>query len=126
MMRRLLFVALATYAMLSASALPADSLAGLWSSESSFGPQLRGELRVVGKRSLWTASIADTKTAFQVSGGGVRFAFGKRGEFRGRIEGSTITGSWLQPEGVTAPAPNASGASQRFSSPLVLRQNGNG
>jgi len=125
MMRRLPFLALLLVAT-SLAAQPADPLIGLWSSESHFGPQLRGELRVARKGTKWTATIADAKTSFTVDGGKVRFAFGKRGEFRGRIEANGITGFWLQPEGITASAPNASGASQAFASPVVLRRMANG
>ena len=56
----------------------------------------------------------------------MRFAFGNRGEFRGRLEKNSITGFWLQPAGVTASAPNASGASQAFASPVVLRRTRDG
>ena len=125
MIRRLLFVALLSFVALPATSQPSD-LIGLWSSESHFGPQLRGELRIVRTGSQWTATIADAKTSFTVDGGKVRFAFGKRGEFRGRIEANGISGFWIQPEGITASAPNASGASQAFASPVVLRQMANG
>jgi CubicO group peptidase (beta-lactamase class C family) len=122
MIRRLLLL---TVMVCSGVARADDALTGLWSSESTFGPQLRRELRVVRSGSRWTATIADQKTEFRV-GDDVRFAFGKRGEFRGRIEGRHINGFWLQPEGVTYPAPNGSGASQAFASPLVLRRAGDG
>ncbi|MEA2328494.1 MAG: hypothetical protein QOE68_3453 [Thermoanaerobaculia bacterium] len=121
MIRRLLFLSLLLSA-LPLIAQAADPLTGLWSSESIFGPQLRGELRIVRKASVWTATLADAKTSFPIAGDEVRFAFGKRGEFRGRIAGNSITGFWLQPTGVTASAPNASGASQAFASPVVLRR----
>jgi CubicO group peptidase (beta-lactamase class C family) len=74
------------------------------------------------KDSQWTATLADAKTSFPVSGDAIRLAFGKRGQFRGKIEGNSIVGFWLQPAGVTASAPNASGASQAFASPVVLRR----
>lgn len=125
MIRKLLFVALLSGA-LPLVAHASDPLAGLWSSESSFGPQLRGELRIVRKGSQWTATLADANTSFQAAGDDVRFAFGKRGQFRGKIEGNNITGFWLQPQGVTASAPNASGASQPFASPVVLQRAASG
>jgi len=123
-MRRLPFFALLLATSLAAQT--SDPLIGLWSSESHFGPQLRGELRVVRMGSQWTATIADAKTSFAVDGEEVRFAFGKGGAFRGRIETNSITGFWMQPEGITASAPNASGASQAFASPVVLRRMANG
>lgn len=126
MMRRLLFLSLIVCAGTALSAQPADSLTGLWSSESIFGAPLHGELRVVRGSPHWTATLGDAATTFAVRGGEIRFAFGNRGQFRGKIEGRTITGFWIQPEGATASAPNASGASQRFASPLVLRRDANG
>jgi CubicO group peptidase (beta-lactamase class C family) len=122
MIRRLLLVAVLVCAASRVTAQASDPLAGLWSSESSFGPQLRGELRVVRDGSRWTATIADAKTSFAVRGDDVRFAFSNRGAFRGRIEENNIRGFWLQPQGITASAPNASGASQSFASPVVLRR----
>jgi len=126
MIRRLLFAALLLSAAVPLTAQTTEPLTGLWSSESSFRPQLRGELRIIRKGSQWTATLADATTSFDVHADDVRFAFGKRGQFRGRIEGNTITGFWLQPEGVTSSAPNASGASQAFASPVILRRTGAG
>jgi len=126
MIRRMLLVSLLLSIAFPLTAQTSDPLIGLWSSESHFGPQLRGELRIARKGSQWTATIADAKTSFTVDGGEVRFAFGKHGSFRGRIEANSINGFWMQPEGITASAPNASGASQAFASPVVLRQTANG
>jgi CubicO group peptidase (beta-lactamase class C family) len=126
MMRKLLLLILLVCADPSLSAQPTDALPGLWSSESILGAPLGGELRVVRKGPNWTATLADARTTFAVSGSEVRFAFGNRGQFRGRIEGRSIAGFWLQPEGVTAAASNASGASQAFASPLVLKRDANG
>lgn len=126
MIRRLLFLSLLLSFTLALTAQTPDPLIGLWSSESHFGPQLRGELRVVRNGARWTATIADAKASFAVDDDEIRFAFGKRGEFRGRIEANSITGFWLQPEGVTYSAPNGSGASQAFASPVVLRRTENG
>src|SRR4051812_6403274 len=126
MMRRLLFLALLVSAAVPLDAQTADPLTGLWSSESSFGPQLRGELRVTRKGSRWTATISGATSSFEVSGDDVRFAFDKRGAFRGRVEKNRITGFWLQPAGGTASAPKASGASQPFASPIILRRTAEG
>src|SRR4051794_32856645 len=102
MIRRLLFAVLLTSVAIPMTAQTADALTGLWSSESSFGPQMRGELRVMRKGARWTAMISDATTSFQVSGEDIRFTFGKRGAFRGRVEKKGITGFWLQPAGMTA------------------------
>src|SRR3954463_8041006 len=122
MIRRLLFAVLLISVAVPLTAQTADPLTGLWSSESSFGPQLHGELRVMRKGARWTATISEGPTSFQVRGEEIRFAFGGRGAFRGRLEKNTITGFWLQPAGITTSTPNASGASQAFASPVVLRR----
>jgi CubicO group peptidase (beta-lactamase class C family) len=126
MISRLLFLALVTCAAFPDTAQTADPLIALWSSESHFGPQLHGELRIVQKGSQWNATLAGATTAFSARPDEIQFAFGRRGEFRGRIDGNTITGFWLQPQGVTYSAPNPSGASQGFASPVVLRRTASG
>lgn len=126
MIRRMVFLALVVCATFPMTAQMSDALMGLWSSESHFGPQLHGELRIVRKGTQWTATLAGATTAFSARGDQIRFAFGKHGEFRGRIDASGITGFWLQPQGVTAAAPSSSGASQAFASPVVLRRTASG
>jgi CubicO group peptidase (beta-lactamase class C family) len=121
-----LFVSLALCASLSLTAQAADSPIGLWSSQSIFGAPLRGELHVARKGTEWTATIGDATASFAAGSDNIRFAFGKRGSFRGRLDRNTITGFWLQPEGVTYAVPNASGASQAFASPVVLRSTASG
>jgi len=125
MMRRLRLLSLMVCAASTLSAQAAE-LTGLWSSESILGAPLRGELRVVRKGANWTATLAGASTTFTAAGNDIRFAFGTRGQFRGTIRGRGITGFWIQPEGVTASAPNASGASQAFASPLVLKRDASG
>ncbi len=91
-------------------------LIGVWASETTFGPALRGELSVVRGDSSWRATLASVETRFQVHSDSVRFAFpGGLGQFRGTLDdkGRAITGFWIQPGGVVLGYP--------FASPLTLR-----
>jgi hypothetical protein len=101
-------------AQVTPAATPA-SLEGVWASETTFGPRLRGQLRVTRGDSTWRAVISSAETRFRVRGDSVRFSFGDgMGEFRGRLEsrGRTIDGFWIQPRGVVLPYP--------FATPLKL------
>ena len=123
MTSRMVGVALATAALGTsgfavAQVVPAPtpgSLEGVWSSETTFGPTLRGELRVTRGDSTWRAVISSAESRFRVRGDSIRFSFGPgMGEFRGRMEtnGRTIEGFWIQPRGVVLPYP--------FATPLRL------
>jgi len=90
-------------------------LEGVWASENTFGPTLRGELRVIRGDSGWRAEIASVETRFRVQGDSVRFSFGDGlGQFRGKMDEKerAITGFWIQPTGLALPYP--------FASPLTL------
>lgn len=79
-----------------------DTLVGLWATESTFGPALRGELNVVRVGSTWRATLASVESRFQVKGDSIRFSFaGPLGEFRGTFtdRGRAIAGFWIQPAG---------------------------
>src|SRR6266545_6880731 len=80
-------------------------LIGVWASETTFGPALRGELSVV-------------------RGDSVRFAFpGGFGEFRGMLgdKGRAITGFWIQPGSVVLGYPFALPLALRVADPGVWR-----
>ena len=116
--------------LLIAAALPAatdDSLAGIWASETTFGPALRGELTVAREGSSWRATISNAETKFQAASDTVRFAFpGHLGRFRGTLSsrGQTITGFWIQAQGTTEERPDPVGSRQAFATPLVLQRAG--
>jgi CubicO group peptidase (beta-lactamase class C family) len=104
----------ATPALAQAPADP-DSLAGLWASETHYGPALRGELTVSRRGEGWHAAIAGAGHDFRARPGDVRFSLPDgRGGFRGRLaeDGRSISGFWLQPAGETTEPP--------FATPLVL------
>ena len=106
-----------------------DPLIGIWASEMTFGPALRGELTVAQTGASWRASMSTAETSFHAAGGAITFVFpDNRGQFRGALTegGRAITGFWLQPSGATADRPNPPASSQAFATPLVLRRAGPG
>jgi len=113
-----------------AAAIPAaadDSLLGIWASETTFGPALRGELTVAREGKSWHATLAGADSRFNVTGDVVRFTFsGDRGKFRGVMTagGRAISGFWLQPQGTTEERPDPVGSRQAFATPLVLQRVG--
>jgi CubicO group peptidase (beta-lactamase class C family) len=113
-------------AMLPLRALAADDdLIGLWASETSFGPALRGDLTLVRNGADWRATIAGDEAKFSTSSDDIRFAFaGNRGAYRGTLahDRRSIEGFWLQPSGATQDRQDPGGAGQPFATPLVLRQ----
>jgi CubicO group peptidase (beta-lactamase class C family) len=107
---------------LSAQPTPApdDSLVGLWSSETRFGPELEGELTVRRDGSGWHATLSGAEARFAMTGTAVRFSFpDDRGQFRGELSADrrAIPGFWIQPPGTTPGA-----LDQAYASPLVLRR----
>jgi CubicO group peptidase (beta-lactamase class C family) len=99
---------------------PEESLVGIWSSETTFGPELKGELTIGVDGSSGRATLANAEATFAVSGKAVRFSFpGDRGEFRGEISADrrTVTGFWIQPGGTKGGV-----FDQGYASPLVLRR----
>src|ERR1700683_2300084 len=89
---------------------PAPALVGLWGSEQSFGPLVRGELTIDARGDEWRARIAGydvpvQHTSFDHTNGEIRFALpGDAGKFRGRLHlsasGKRIVGHWIQVTGV--------------------------
>jgi hypothetical protein len=65
----------------------AARLAGLWDSERSLGPELRGELTLVREESGWRASIAGFDALVRVDETALTFLLpGNRGKFCGRAD----------------------------------------
>jgi CubicO group peptidase (beta-lactamase class C family) len=104
------------------SSAPEDSLIGIWSSETRFGPELEGELTVRRDGSSWRATLPPANARFAVTGNAVRFSFpDDLGRFRGELSADrrAITGFWIQPPGTTPGA-----FTQAYASPHVLRRAG--
>jgi CubicO group peptidase (beta-lactamase class C family) len=91
---------------------PASALLGLWGSEQSFGPIVRGELTIDARSSQWRARIAgyevpvehtkDRTKDDQVKDE-IHFVLpGEAGKFRGHLSanGKQILGHWIQLAGV--------------------------
>ncbi|HYN82917.1 MAG TPA: serine hydrolase [Gemmatimonadaceae bacterium] len=107
-------------------ATPSDRLIGIWASETTFGPALRGELTVRRNGSNWSATISSVETRFQPSGDSIRFGFpGNHGQFRGVLSADrrAIRGFWIQPNGVTVELGphDPGGLDQPFATPLTLQ-----
>lgn len=120
---------LALFALVLASpaaAQPADPLVGLWGVQLNFGPELRGDLVVRRSGRNWTAEIGGARTTFAPENGRVRFAFGGRGGFRGRLTAAGLTGFWLQPPGELEDRRDPGGSGQPFATPMQLRPAGPG
>ena len=110
-MRRLLaVVALGVCAIshLDAQTTPqsGDDLVGLWGSETTFGPQVRGELTLERAHGIWTMRIAGFEAMSTVTGDSLSLALpGDQGKLRARIEdgGRVVRGHWIQPAGNLSP-----------------------
>ncbi len=102
----------------AAAAVPsqATSIVGLWGSERSFGPRVRGELVVDGRTAPWQASIDGYVLGVHRDGSAMDFHLpGDAGAFRGRIAADgSIRGFWVQPETTFSGAP--------YASPVTLRR----
>ena len=80
----------------------ADRLVGLWGSDNTYGPLLRGELTISRQGGSWEAQLGGTVAATPVRGDSIKLAFpGKLGWFRGAFARSgKIEGWWIQPTGL--------------------------
>lgn len=122
-------VALLIGARLSAQTTPANSLLGLWMSDTTFGPPLRGELSVTRSGQKWRATLGRARTESVVRGDSVLLAFsGDRGKYRGVLsrDGGKIRGFWLQPAEILGSRRNPAGTSQKFATPVTLLRTGSG
>lgn len=96
-----------------------DALLGLWGSETTFGPQVRGEITLERSASSWTMRAGGFETSFAASGDAIRGALpGGQGELRGHLEdgGRVVRGFWIQPGGNLPP----------YASPVTLTRVGAG
>jgi len=81
----------------------ASALLGLWGSEQSFGPIVRGELTIDARSPQWRACIAGYEVPAQHTKDDINFALpGEAGKFRGHVSanGKQILGHWIQLAGV--------------------------
>lgn len=120
MIRALLLCAIAV-------SIQAQSLEGLWVSETSYGPKRRGELTVVRDGKGCRATIGgETTRDCVVERDYLDFAFPDGSAFRGTIKRNTLDGYWIQPTGETEDRKDAGGSGQPFATPTMLRRTGRG
>ncbi len=77
-------------------------LVGLWGTEQSLGPLVRGTLTIDARQRQWRAAIAGFNVPAQHTRGEITFSLpGGAGEFRGslNISSHTVDGEWVQPAG---------------------------
>jgi len=94
----------------------AQKLEGVWLSETSYGPSVRGELRVQQDVRSWTAEIASLAAVAPRAGDSVHVRFaGDIGEFLGKLSADrgTIRGFWIQQASPVY--------GYRFATPVTLR-----
>src|SRR5690349_10144107 len=84
-----------------------DELIGLWGAETTFGPQVRGELTLARGSDRWVIRIAGFEASATRSREDLRVALpGGQGEFRAKApaaDSSRFAGFWIQPEGTRGP-----------------------
>jgi len=82
---------------------PILALLGVWGSQQSFGPMVRGELTIDARSPKWRARIAGYEVPVQHTKDEIHFALpGEAGKFRGHLsaEGEQIRGHWIQLAGL--------------------------
>ena len=81
-------------------------ITGLWGSETTFGPQVRGDLTLERRGESWTLRIGGFEVAAPAGGDSLRLALpGGQGELRAWLDagGSDIRAYWVQPAGNLVP-----------------------
>ncbi|MCU0252764.1 MAG: beta-lactamase family protein [Vicinamibacterales bacterium] len=81
---------------------PTPDITGLWGSETTFGPQVRGDLTLERLGESWTLRIGGFEVAAPAGGDSLRLALpGGQGELRAWLDpgGSDIRAYWVQPAG---------------------------
>ncbi len=95
----------------------AGQLIGIWSAETSFGPEARGDLTIDGRSEPWRATIGRFTVNVPRSVTQLIALPGDAGSFRGEIDDdSVIRGIWTQPRGVVHFA--------AYATPVELRPSG--
>ena len=99
----MLLLASSEMPLAQATAKPGQALAGVWGTEQSFGPLVRGILTIDGRQAKWRASIAGFTFPVDHNGSQITFSLpDAAGEFRGSLDraSNTVYGEWIQPAGV--------------------------
>jgi CubicO group peptidase (beta-lactamase class C family) len=108
------------FAMPLVAASPEDELVGLWGYGATYGPMLHGELAITRAGDRWGATFGGVDASVEATADEIVAEFPEgHGKFRGRIAGKSIEGFWIR-RGVTEDPRYPGGATQPFSSPVVL------
>ena len=76
------------------------ALIGLWGTEHTFGPQVRGTITLERNASTWTMRVG----GFEVTDKDLHIALpGGQGELRASLDGDDVRGFWIQPGGNLPP-----------------------
>lgn len=116
--RGVALIMVASYAGASVSAqnppAPGDGLVGLWGSETTSGPRVRGELTLERGPQQWMASVGGYHVTAPLTGDSIRIVLpGGEGELRSRIDsGGVVRGFWVQPPVYGSP----------YATPVVLQR----
>ncbi|MDQ2889733.1 MAG: beta-lactamase family protein [Gemmatimonadota bacterium] len=107
-----------THSSAQADSIADDALIGLWGSESSSGPQIRGEFTLAKAQSGWTAHVGGFILPAGANGDTIIVKLpGGQGSFRGHLAVNNIQGFWIQPAGPFG---------VDYASPVVLHQEASG
>jgi CubicO group peptidase (beta-lactamase class C family) len=99
-------------------------LVGVWGTEQSLGPVVRGTLTIDGRARQWRASVAGFDVPVQHVAANVTFSLpGGAGEFRGRMDrrSNSMDGEWIQPAGIVNNTPYATPVHLRLISSSAWR-----
>lgn len=108
------------FASRAAATQPAAQLLGVWRGTLEHGPKLHGALTIRKSPRGFVATIADSRAQFVGHGSELQLRFGGDGTFRGRIEGNSITGYWIQPPRYVDNGGTPGQSSQLYTSPMRL------
>jgi CubicO group peptidase (beta-lactamase class C family) len=115
------FVILATNATATKAA---DELIGVWRGTADHGPRLHGTLTIRKSARGFEATIANSRAQFVGRGSELVLTFGRDGSFRGRIDGNSMSGFWIQPPRYLDNGGSPTKSSQLYTSPVRLSRIG--
>ena len=81
-------------------------ITGLWGSETTFGPQVSGELTLTQLSEIWTLRVGGFEVSAAAKGDSLRLALpGGQGELRAWLDagGNDVRAYWVQPAGNLVP-----------------------
>src|SRR5687767_8556022 len=124
----LIATGLLTLIAAAALAQEENELLGLWASETTFTPALRGELTLRRAGATWQASIGGAEAQCMTTADAMHCAFSQnRGLYRAALaNGEPGAGWWVRPSGETEDRKDPGGSGQSFAGRVELRKSGAG